>query len=51
MNSILSHKKDIHYWEAIAAMVDQCIDISLNLSQSGHPGGSRSKVPVLITAL
>ena len=51
MNSILSHKKDIHYWEAIAAMVDQCIDISLNLSQSGHPGGSRSKVPVLITTL
>ena len=51
MNSILSHKKDIHYWEAIAAMVDQCIDIALNLSQSGHPGGSRSKVPVLITTL
>ena len=32
-------------------MIDQSIDIALNLSQSGHPGGSRSKVPVLISTL
>ena len=44
-------KKEFHYWDAIASMVDQSIDIALNLSQSGHPGGSRSKMPILIAAL
>ena len=44
-------KHEFHFWDAIAAMVDQSIDIALNLSQSGHPGGSRSKVPVLISTL
>ena len=44
-------KGEFHYWDAIGAMVDQCIDISLNLSQSGHPGGSRSKMPILLTTL
>ncbi|MDP6570927.1 MAG: transketolase [Candidatus Marinimicrobia bacterium] len=51
MNTILAHKKDLHHWQAAADMADQCIDIALNLSQSGHPGGSRSKIPVLITTL
>ena len=32
------------YWEIAKDLIDQCIDIMLNLSQSGHPGGSRSKV-------
>ena len=38
MNTILAHKKDLHHWQAAADMADQCIDIALNLSQSGHPG-------------
>lgn len=44
-------KKEFKYWDIIASMIDQCIDISLNLSQSGHPGGSRSKVPALLATL
>lgn len=38
-------------WEKIKDMVDQCIDLMLNLRQSGHPGGSRSKVHLLITTM
>ncbi len=37
-----------HQWEKIGDLVDQCIDLMLNLRQSGHPGGSRSKVPLLV---
>ena len=44
-------KEEFHYWDAIGDMIDQCIDIALNLSQSGHPGGSRSKMPILLTTL
>ncbi|SVC08488.1 uncharacterized protein METZ01_LOCUS261342, partial [marine metagenome] len=51
MNLFLKHKDKLNYWDAISAMIDQCIDISLNHSQSGHPGGSRSKVPILLTTL
>ncbi|MFQ6613289.1 MAG: transketolase, partial [Fidelibacterota bacterium] len=39
------------YWEITKDLIDQCIDIMLNLSQSGHPGGSRSKVHALVTTL
>ena len=35
-------------WEKIGDLIDQCIDLMLNLRQSGHPGGSRSKVPMLV---
>ncbi len=38
-------------WEKIKDLVDQNIDIMLNQSQSGHPGGSRSKVQAFITLL
>ena len=37
-------EKDFKFWEITKDLIDQCIDITLNLSQSGHPGGSRSKV-------
>ena len=42
-----------HYgkWEVIKDLIDQCIDIMLNLRQSGHPGGSRSKVHGMVTTL
>ena len=36
--------------ELVRDLTDQLIDIMLNFRQSGHPGGSRSKVP-LLTAL
>lgn len=38
-------------WEKIKDMVDQSIDLMLNLRQSGHPGGSRSKVHLLVTTM
>ena len=45
-------KQSYHHWETTKDLIDQCIDITLNLSQSGHPGGSRSKVHgMLITLL
>lgn len=38
------------HWQKIGDLVDQCIDLMLNLRQSGHPGGSRSKVPLLVAS-
>ena len=38
-------------WEVIKDLIDQCIDIMLNLRQSGHPGGSRSKVHAMVSTL
>ena len=39
------------YWEKIKDIVDQILDIMLNYRQSGHPGGSRSKVHMLLATL
>jgi transketolase len=39
------------HWEKTKDVIDQCIDIMLNHRQSGHPGGSRSKVHVLLVTL
>ena len=38
-------------WEVVKDLVDECIDLMLNYRQSGHPGGSRSKVHVLLTTM
>src|SRR3990172_1219424 len=38
-------------WERVKDLVDQNIDIILNYRQSGHPGGSRSKVHALVATL
>ena len=52
MDSPSKLKNNYAYWEITKDLIDQCIDITLNLSQSGHPGGSRSKVHgMLITLL
>ena len=52
MDSPSNLKNSYEYWEITKDLIDQCIDITLNLSQSGHPGGSRSKVHgMLITLL
>jgi transketolase len=38
-------------WEKLKDCIDQYIDIMLNYRQSGHPGGSRSKVHALVSLL
>ena len=44
-------KDEFKYWEITKDLIDQCIDIMLNLRQSGHPGGSRSKVHAMVSTL
>ncbi len=39
------------HWDKVADMVDQLIDMMLNYRQSGHPGGSRSKVHAFVATL
>ena len=39
------------YWEKTKDLIDQLLDIILNYRQSGHPGGSRSKVHALVATL
>ena len=41
---------NFHHWEKTGDLIDQCIDLMLNLRQSGHPGGSRSKTPLMVAA-
>lgn len=40
-----------HHWEKVKDIIDQLIDMTLNYRQSGHPGGSRSKVHALVSTL
>ncbi len=42
---------DFARYEVIKDLVDECIDLSLNYRQSGHPGGSRSKVHMMLALL
>lgn len=44
-------KQFYKHWETTKDLIDQCIDIMLNLRQSGHPGGSRSKVHAMVSTL
>lgn len=39
------------HWEVAKAVIDEFIDLSLNYRQSGHPGGSRSKVHMLLSLM
>ncbi|MCD4674337.1 MAG: hypothetical protein K8R77_16870 [Anaerolineaceae bacterium] len=39
------------HWEKTKDLIDQLIDIILNYRQSGHPGGSRSKVHALVSLM
>jgi len=39
------------HWEVAKDLVDEMIDLMLNYRQSGHPGGSRSKVHLLLSTL
>ncbi len=38
-------------WEVVKDLVDELLDLSLNYRQSGHPGGSRSKVHLFLALL
>ncbi len=38
-------------WELVREVVDEAIDLTLNYRQSGHPGGSRSKVHLFLSLL
>ncbi len=42
---------NLHHWDKTKDIVDQFIDMTLNFRQSGHPGGSRSKVHGLVATL
>lgn len=35
-------------WDSVQEITDQLIDLTLDFRQSGHPGGSRSKVHILV---
>src|SRR5262245_39117424 len=39
------------HWEIAKDVTDQFIDLMLNYRQSGHPGGSRSKVHAFLSLL
>ena len=49
--SIAELSPDFPYFEKTKDIVDQLIDIMLNYRQSGHPGGSRSKVHMLLSLM
>lgn len=44
-------KADFGRYEIVKDLVDECIDLALDYRQSGHPGGSRSKVHMLLALL
>ncbi|HSM38637.1 MAG TPA: hypothetical protein VK838_04825, partial [Candidatus Limnocylindrales bacterium] len=39
------------HWELVKDVLDETIDLALNYRQSGHPGGSRSKVHLFLSLL
>jgi transketolase len=44
-------RNSFEHYEVVKDVIDECIDMMLNHRQSGHPGGSRSKVHMLVAAL
>jgi len=38
-------------WDKVREIIDEAIDLALNYRQSGHPGGSRSKVHMFVSLL
>jgi transketolase len=44
-------ERDFERYEIVKDLVDECIDLALNYRQSGHPGGSRSKVHMLLSLM
>ena len=48
---LVSQENNFFHWEKTKDIIDQLIDIILNYRQSGHPGGSRSKVHAFLSTL
>ena len=46
-----AQKENFARWEILKDIIDQQIDLMLNYRQSGHPGGSRSKVHYFVSLL
>ena len=44
-------EKSFAHWETTKDLIDEMIDLMLNYRQSGHPGGSRSKVHAVLSLL
>ncbi|HZK66030.1 MAG TPA: transketolase, partial [Chloroflexota bacterium] len=42
---------DFGRWEKLKDIVDMLLDVTLNYRQSGHPGGSRSKVHIMVSIM
>ena len=42
---------NFEHWDKLREVIDQLIDVILNYRQSGHPGGSRSKVYALLATM
>ncbi len=42
---------DFPRWEKLKDIVDQLLDVMFNYRQSGHPGGSRSKVHMMLVTM
>jgi transketolase len=39
------------HWQVIGDVIDEVLDLALNYRQSGHPGGSRSKLHAFVSLL
>ncbi len=44
-------ERSFERWEVLKDLVDEMIDLMLNYRQSGHPGGSRSKVHLTLATM
>lgn len=44
-------ERDFAHYDVLKDLVDECLDLSLDYRQSGHPGGSRSKVHMFLSLL
>ena len=51
MRPVNTPKNEFQYREITRDLIDQCIDITLNLRQSGHPGAFRFKAHAMVAAL
>jgi len=51
LRNVIHDQAVLKHWEKTADLIDQYIDIPLNYRQSGHPGGSRSKVHLFLSLL
>ena len=48
---VAAQQANYAHWEVLKDVIDQQIDLMLNYRQSGHPGGSRSKVHYFVSLL